>query len=232
MSDLINLSGLSIVPVYRELMDTNAFLSEHGLALTAEDAKDISETREKAIRECDRIEVGTGPVCDIVKKFAQSRYVSKENFAEVINEVTYVFYYIKTETDDRISDGALIDELFSRFELWCLGSVDSLLNREAEKIIRKVNAGENYQKWYSDRDGLDTEDSDEASGEAPASISLDEYGLELFAGEETDRDQYVPDVSDDVPDETGLDLYDELTSQDEDETKPSGGNTDKKEEDQ
>ena len=211
MSDLINLENLSIIPVYNELMDTNAFLSEQGLALTAQDAADISETREKAIRENDRIEVGTGPVCEIVKKFALSRYVSKENFAPVINEVTYLFYYIKTETDDKISDSALIDELFSRFELWCLGSIDTLAAREAEKIIRKVNAGENYQKWYADRDGLDTEDSGEASREAPASISLDEYGIELFAGEETEKDKYVPDVSDETAgEEFSLDLYDEL----------------------
>jgi len=112
-----------------------------------------------------------------------------------LNEITYLFYYIKSETDDRVKDSELIDELFNRFELWCHGSIDTLSGREAERIIRKINSGEHYKEWYADRDELDYDESHGAR-EAPANVAIDAYGGEFFNNSDTpaDHDKYEADT--------------------------------------
>ena len=192
MEALINLENISVAPITEEIMELNAYTSEYGLTLSYEDARALSETRVTALQENERIELGNGAVGDIIRKFCTSRYLTEENYPYVITEITNIFYYIKTETDDMISDRELIDELFNRFELWCLGDIDTLLSREAEKIIRKVNSGENYEEWYADRDELE---GDAAMREAPGSVSEDAYGRDFFSadGASASDGLYVPD---------------------------------------
>ena len=119
MNGLISIDGLSLRPISDELLALNEVSREYGLTLTAEEAKELSETRRIALEENERVEAGAGAVPEILKRFCASRYVNAENYTYILNEVTYLFYYIKTETDDKIGDEALIDELFERFELYC-----------------------------------------------------------------------------------------------------------------
>ena len=195
MNSLVPIERFSPVPIESEILALNEFSSEYGLTLSAEEAKELSVTRTTALKDNDRIEIGSGIVPEIIKKFCTSRYVNKENYTYILNQVTYLFYYIKTETDDGISDTDLINELFNRFELWCLGSIDSLMTREAEKIIRMVNSGDKYNEWYKERDELE-DGGDEADREAPPVVSLDSYGVQFFTTEDTiaDHDFYEPEV--------------------------------------
>ena len=155
MKDLIILENFAVQPISEEILALNEVTKEYGITLTPEEAKDLSETRVKALTENERIEIGVGAVEGIIKRFSRSSYITKENYAYVLSEIAEVFYYIKTETDDKVSDNALLDELFIRFEQRCRGSIDTLLAKEAEIIVRKVNAGENYQSWFGERDAED-----------------------------------------------------------------------------
>ena len=191
MNGLISIDGLSLRPISDELLALNEVSREYGLTLTAEEAKELSETRRIALEENERVEAGAGAVPEILKRFCASRYVNAENYTYILNEITYLFYYIKTETDDRIGDRALIDELFERFELYCRGSIDVLEGREAERIIRKINAGEHYAEWFGDRDeiGLNPEDRLEGNRDTPGDVLADEYGEDFFGGT-SDHDRY------------------------------------------
>ncbi len=214
MNGLISLENMSLRPVSKEILALNEVSSKYGLVLTEEEARELSDTRNTAIVENERIEIGTGAVTKIIERFCTSRYITNENYTYVLNELTYLFYYIKTETDDKISDNALIDELFERFELYCRGSIDTLLGREAERIIRKVNSGENYVKWYADRDELNLKPGVGAR-ETPDNYVREEYGDSYFESVDSDgladHDYYEPDVyeaADDDIDE--LDAFDEF----------------------
>jgi len=155
MNKLIVLENFAVQPVEREILALNEISKEYGIALDAEEARELSETRARTIAENERIEIGVGAVEGIIRRFCRSSYINRENYAYVLNEITELFYYIKTETDDKISDNALLDELFVRFEQRCRGSVDTLIGREAEIMIRKVNAGENYRSWFGESDAED-----------------------------------------------------------------------------
>ncbi len=157
MNGLISLENFAVVPVDREILALNTYSERYGITLLPEEAREISEIRQKSLADNERIEVGVGAVAEIIRRFCRSRYVNRENYAYVIGEVTDLFYYIKTDTDDKITDRELADLLYVAFEQRCRGSVELLESREAEILIRKVNAGKNYEKWFGERDRVDDE---------------------------------------------------------------------------
>ncbi len=226
MNGLISLENLSLQPVAEEILALNTVSAKYGLALTEQDAKELCEMRSRAINENERVEIGGGIVPEIIKKFCTSRYVTSENYTYILNEITYLFYYIKTETDDRISDKSLLNELFTRFELYCHGSLDTLEGREIERIIRKINSGENYLNWYKDRDELDY-DQGVGSREAPVefdegenphkarTMRLSSFDEESFAQDTVaDHDMYEQDLDYNADDyEATIDIFDEFMAE-------------------
>ncbi|MBE6614593.1 MAG: hypothetical protein E7631_04725 [Ruminococcaceae bacterium] len=156
MNALITLENFALQPMDDKILALNTVSREHGLLLTPEDARELSEIRERSLKDNERIEIGLGAMEGIIRRFSRSSFINQENYAYVIAEVTDLFYYIKTETDDKVSDTELLDELYLRFEQRCRGSVDLLVSREGEILIRKINAGENYEKWFGETDNADT----------------------------------------------------------------------------
>ena len=156
MNALITLENFALQPMDDKILALNTVSREYGLLLTPEDARELSEIRERSLKDNERIEIGLGAMEGIIRRFSRSSFINQENYAYVIAEVTDLFYYIKTETDDKVSDTELLDELYLRFEQRCRGSVDLLVSREGEILIRKINAGENYEKWFGETDNADT----------------------------------------------------------------------------
>lgn len=214
MNGLISFENLALQPVFREILDLNAVSGEYGLTLSQEEARELSDTRNRSLTENDRIEIGVGAVGKLIRRFCKSHYVTQENYPYLLNELTDLFYYIKTDTDDKITDDDLVEELFRRFELRCNGSIDTLVSVEGERIIRMVNSGDNYYDWYADRDELDA-DMREADRE-----SVDEsYGDTYFDEDDdprADHDNYEDDVfyNYDEDDDFDVDAYDEFYDHD------------------
>ena len=121
-----------------ELLNLNKTLAENNLKLTEAEAKEIAETRITSLRQNSRIEIGMGATARILKKFAASAYVTNENLPELVNFLCEIFYFIKTETRDSISDTELVDTLFDKFENTCAGSTEHLAD-ECENMIRAFN---------------------------------------------------------------------------------------------
>ena len=215
MKELISFENISLQPITESILSLNEITGKYGLVLSEKDAVELSDTRNKAVSENERIEIGIGAVPAIVEKFCKSRYVNNENFTYILNEVTYLFYYIKTETDDKISDTELIDELFKRFELQCRGSIDVLENREVGKIVRKINSGDKYFEWYKDRDELDY-DSRTGARDTPENMLEDQFGRDHFEHTEdfADHEKYESDTLDVISTEVDkidyLDAFDEF----------------------
>ncbi len=202
MNSLISIEHLAPAPLTKEILAINEISQEYGLVLTEEEARELSETRRTALIQNERIEAGPGAVPEIIKRFCASRYITKENYSYILNEITELFYYIKSETDDRAGDGELIDELFRRFELNCRGDVDMLEAREAERIIRKINAGDRYAAWYAEDDAFEagfrmtpdnlldeTRDAD-SSSEDPEGEEYESVNREMEEEERVDLDLY------------------------------------------
>lgn len=129
--DLISLSsGVMQKQAVRDILRCNERSEQYGLVLTPEQAKELAETRDTSLRENGRIEFGAGVVDKIINAFCDSPYLMKENYVETLHELVELFYYYKTEAEDRITDDDLIAFMKEAFNGECAGSLELLASRE------------------------------------------------------------------------------------------------------
>lgn len=181
------------------ILSLNEETSRFGLTLTDDEAKELVITRETALRDNARVEFGIGAVKLIIEEFADSPYIDGNNYAQTLNELTDLFYYIKSETDDKISDRDLVEKLKYLYENTCGGSLELLMSRDTEQLIRQINgyserAAEKYvYKPLSEYFSLDSDidddypDNDEDAPLDEDSISIDERGYRIIDLNEDDE---------------------------------------------
>ena len=163
-------SSLTQVKNERELLDVNEKIGEYGLTLTPQEAREIIEAQHKALSANDRVDIGAGAVVKIAEKFAQSGFIERDCFAGEITELVDLFYYIKTEVRDSVSDDALIEAMYEFYTEKCGGSFDLLAGRETDFILRYFNRGkddiltldedDDYTIPVLDEDGDDGDEPD------------------------------------------------------------------------
>ncbi len=133
-----------------ELMELNDTLIQHGMTITLDEAKELVLKREKSLSENGRVEIGLGALGKIAQIFAGSRYIQRNDFAYEIEQIADLFYFIKTEIKDTVSDIKLINSLFYLYENKCGGSFSLLSGYYTDKIIRYYNTGHNINNGNSD----------------------------------------------------------------------------------
>ena len=129
--------------------------SDGGLTVSQADAVYLAETRSRALIDNQRIEIGIGAVGRLIKKFRTSSYATAEDFAGLIGYLAELFYFVKTETHDGISDIDLVDFMYDRFEGICAGSTE-LLSTQCEGLITSLAGGLN-----GDFEGIPKKQEDE-----------------------------------------------------------------------
>lgn len=134
-------SSLTKVKNERELLNINEKIGQYGLMLSAQEAREIIEVQLKALSANDRVDIGAGAVAKITEKFAQSGFIERDAFASEVSDLVDLFYYIKTEVRDSVSDDALIEVMYDFYTEKCAGSFDLLAGRETDYIIRYFNQG-------------------------------------------------------------------------------------------
>ena len=177
-----------------EILSLNSKTEKYGLVLTEYQARELVITRNNALRANSRVEFGLGAVKLIIETFADSRYLDRNNYAEVINEITDIFYYIKSETDDSISDVDLVEKLKYYFENKCEGSLELLMSRDLDELLydgirtsgdEKSPPPEHIYRPLSEFFDLDETFNDDDFD--PNKISVDD---KLTSADEKDLDYY------------------------------------------
>ena len=98
------------------------------------------EVRAQSLRRTGRVEFALGRVERIIRAFCDSPYLSQEDYADALSALIELFDAVKTETDDRISDEALIEEMRAAFDGVCHGSLELLADEVLSRVVRRVNA--------------------------------------------------------------------------------------------
>ena len=128
--------------IVAHLLEINSTTQKHGLILTEAIAKEIAEARQYALKENDRIDFSSDTLTRLVKAFSESYYITQENFSEIIGEMLDLFYFLKNEIDDVLSDDDMISEMLIVFNETCFGAMEAMYGRGVEKIIRKYSFGD------------------------------------------------------------------------------------------
>ena len=123
------------------LLRLNEVTEEYGLKLTRQQVAELLHTRDSSLKVTGRIEVGPGAVEKIVKAFCDCPYLWRQNYAETLNDLVEIFYYMKNETLDEVGDDDLIALMRDYFENSCGGSIELLEGRELEQLARNIRFG-------------------------------------------------------------------------------------------
>ena len=108
------------------LLACNHHTQAYGLTLSPDDARQLLAAREQALRHYGRVELGVGAAQMLVETFVASPYMEADSFAETLAELLDLFYAVKNETEDRIGDTQLLDEMKARFDGECGGAMELL----------------------------------------------------------------------------------------------------------
>lgn len=124
------------------LLEINSTTQRHGLIVTEIIAKEIAEARRQSLKDNDRVDFSSDTTARLVKAFSESYYITQETFSETIAEIIELFYFLKNEINDVLSDDDMISEMLIVFNETCFGVMEIMQSKGVEKIIRKYRFGD------------------------------------------------------------------------------------------
>ncbi len=124
-----------------QILSLNEKTEQYYLTLTPTDATALMKTRTEALNASGRIEVGSATISKLIDAFCDSAYINQRDYTAILHELLEIFYYIKNETLDLISDDELIEFMKDSFEYRCMGSLELLKGRELEKLADNLRRG-------------------------------------------------------------------------------------------
>ena len=84
------------------------------------------------------MEFGEGAAARLVRALCASPYVDRETWAGTLYEMTALFYALKSETHDRITDGELIDAMARVFDGRAHGATQVLADMTESDWLQEV----------------------------------------------------------------------------------------------
>lgn len=115
-------SNIQIIQA-NEILELNKKSQIYGLTLNKEDVKEIITSRNDTLKSYGRIELNIDVTKKIIEVLYESQYTDKDDYVESINDLQEIFYYLKNETLDQISDVEII-EIIDEFYNKCSGRID------------------------------------------------------------------------------------------------------------
>lgn len=131
--DIMN-QGSNIV-LQNDLLKLNENSFEYGLKLSNEDVEIIVEWREISLKHMGRIDLGIDVTKKIVEFIYKSQYTNREDYLEAVVDIQDIFYYLKNETLELISDDDAIELISNVYERFC-GEIKNI-QAEVEDYSKK-----------------------------------------------------------------------------------------------
>lgn len=114
--------------VAREIMESG---SRWGLRLTQEEAAALALRHEAVLAQEGRVEFGSSILPMLIEAFGDAPYLEG---AEGLGDLMALFYCLKNETEDRLSDQELVDFMGRELAGECRGSLELLRDRALERL--------------------------------------------------------------------------------------------------
>ncbi|MFD1776235.1 DUF6323 family protein [Paenibacillus rhizophilus] len=154
ISRLFNSLNVSMQAQYMtELLELNEKTKEYGLVLTPRDVELMMAARNEVLHSYGRVELSIEVTKALIEVFSASSFIQQENYVDTLNELHEIFYDLKNETEDRISDMKLLHRMKDMFEEDCegsLGLLKSRLEEYAEEFRRELQKNESLFEGEND----------------------------------------------------------------------------------
>lgn len=109
-----------------------------GLSLSEEQINYLLERRSVALENTGRIEFGESVLIKIIQTFSNSAHLSSDNYEETLAELQDLFFFIKNESNDCLSDDEILSVMKHTFETKAQGCVDYLSDILEEMLYNKT----------------------------------------------------------------------------------------------
>ncbi|WP_058304170.1 DUF6323 family protein [Gorillibacterium timonense] len=154
LSRMFNSLSMSMQEQYKiELLDMNKKTQDYGLILNLEDVELLLAGRSQVLYSYGRVELSIEVTKELIEAFSTSSFIQQENYANTLQELHELFYYLKNETEDRISDRMLMSRMKEAFEEDCEGSLElakSRLEEYAAEFRSSLQRNEMLQEGEDD----------------------------------------------------------------------------------
>ena len=110
-----------------------------GLLLTREEVLQLCEKRNEVLVQCERLELNGGIMDQLIDVFMDCPYITRDEFADVMEEVIEVFYTMKIECLDLIDDQHLMHYMRKQLDE-CHGVIvmmSDAVNEYCRKTVEK-----------------------------------------------------------------------------------------------
>lgn len=132
-----------------KILACNEEIGKYGLVLTKQQALALVKTRTNALRENKRIELNGGIVDKLILAFCNSPYIEKDTYEDTLHELINLFYELKNNTWDAVSDVDIIRFMKNAFDNRCHGSLE-LLSGEALRLSEHIHCGKTLNTFKED----------------------------------------------------------------------------------
>lgn len=141
---------MSLLPIMRreqerlavaELKQSNALSERFGLSLSDGEIENLVKSRFDALADTGRIEMGEGVIKKLVYAFCDSPYITRDEYAETLAELQDVFYALKNESEDMMSDDELIEAMAALFNGRAGGSLEYMEDVTFGELCRAARGG-------------------------------------------------------------------------------------------
>lgn len=126
-----------------KILDLNKFTEKRGLLLNEKQAISLINNRNRCLKELGRIEIGSGTLEKIIYTFYTSSYIDKDNYLEILEELTNIFYLYQNEFDNKLTDEQIIEYIKKSYEE--CGTIELLEGLYLENLRNKLLNGEAYE---------------------------------------------------------------------------------------
>ncbi len=137
-----------------EIIALNEKTAKFGLILTRKDVEEIVAARREALKNSCRVEIAGDLAVNLIGAFSDLPYIDQSTYKNTINRLIDLFYELKNETEDLISDGEAIAFLKNSFNGECNGSLELLAYKTLPEFAAKIRR----EKGKSMFDGLTSSD--------------------------------------------------------------------------
>lgn len=125
-----------------QVIKCNDYTQKFGLSLSSEEVLELLKNKNTYLKTQERIEFGEGILTKIIFTFCDSPFIYQDNYVEMIEGLTEIFYIYKNESMDELTDDELLDYMKACFDGKCQGDLDYMEGSCLEDFCRKIRGKE------------------------------------------------------------------------------------------
>ena len=133
-----------------DILDVNEATAQTGLIFTPQQAVTLLQARDDALSDSGRLELGSGMVKRLILAFSESPFFQNGQAVDILSELMDLFYHLKNETFDLLSDSELLCFLRELYDGECRGSLALLRDAAINRLARVIHGAPQEDKETED----------------------------------------------------------------------------------